>query len=159
MLSDMLQDAHQCVAQPGLMLSWETPEMCAISGPESLVPALPKVTPAPACEPAEIASAGGFGEVAPPAVRCLFQRFVVKPVAKKHVLDLSERLYMVAQRFELVLAHAYDASSLGRSIHSKTREVRVDMVLQAPEHLEGSSQGFFQHDRVGGQPESVCLSH
>ena len=142
MLSDMLQDAHQCVAQPGLMLPWETPEMCAISGPESLVPALPKVTPAPACEPAEIASAGGFGEVAPPAVRCLFQRFVVKPVAKKHVLDLSERLYMVAQRFELVLAHA-----------------RVEMVLQAPEHLEGSSQGFFQHDRVGGQPESVCLSH
>ena len=31
----------------------------------------------------------------------------------------------------LVLAHAYEASSLGRSIHSKTREARVELVLQA----------------------------
>ena len=91
MLSDMLQDAHRCVAQPGLMLPWETPEMCAIFGPESLVPALPKVAPAPAYEPTEIANAEGLEDVAPPAACCLFQRFVVKPVAKKHVLDLNER--------------------------------------------------------------------
>ncbi|CAE7500968.1 pol [Symbiodinium sp. KB8] len=64
-------------------------------------------------------------------MQCLFQRFVVKPIAKKHVLDLSERQYMMAQRFELVLAHAYEASSLGRTIHHKSREERVDLVLQA----------------------------
>ena len=37
----------------------------------------------------------------------------------------------MAQRFELVLAHAYDASALGRSIHAKARETRVELVLQA----------------------------
>eukprot|EP00439_Symbiodinium_sp_Y106_P018714 s7388_g2.t1 len=130
-LSDMLQDAHHCVASSALLLPWETPEMSAIFGSTSAVPMLAKVTPAPACEPTEAASAETLDGVAAPAVRCLFQRFVVKPVAKKHVLDLSERLYMMAQRFELVLAHAYDASALGRSIHAKARETRVELVLQA----------------------------
>ena len=161
MLSDMLQDAHQCVAQPGLILPWETPEMCAIFGPESLVPALPKVAPAPAYETTENASAEGLEDVAPPAVCCLFQRFVVKPVAKKHVLDLNERLYMVAQRFELVLAHAYEASSLGRSIHSKTREARVELVLQA---LGGKALNTLKaRVRVSSNMiawgEPVCLSY
>ena len=38
---------------------------------------------------------------------------------------------MMAQRFDLVLAHAYEASSLGRTIQHRSRDDRVALVLQA----------------------------
>ena len=48
----MLQDARQC-GSTSFMLSLLLREMCAIFGPESLVPALPKVTSALLCELAD----------------------------------------------------------------------------------------------------------
>ena len=130
-LDDMLLEAHQCVAPPTLVLPWETPVMSPVFGAASSLPSLPRVAPAPVCQPVDEGSVEASVEAPSFSMQCLFQRFVVKPIAKKHVLDLSERQYMMAQRFELVLAHAYEASSLGRTIHHKSREERVDLVLQA----------------------------
>ena len=130
-LDDVLLEAHQCVAPPTLVLPWETPVMSPVFGAASSLPSLPRVAPAPVCQPVDEGSVEAIVEAPSFSMQCLFQRFVVKPIAKKHVLDLSERQYMMAQRFELVLAHAYEASSLGRTIHHKSREERVDLVLQA----------------------------
>ena len=48
-LDDMLQEAHQCVAPPTLVLPWETPVMSPVFGTASSLPCLPKHSVSAAC--------------------------------------------------------------------------------------------------------------
>ena len=67
--------------------------MSQIFGPPCSVPLLPKVAPAPVCDPSEHEGEVTAAVATSFSVQCLFQRFVVKPIARKHVLELEERTY------------------------------------------------------------------
>ena len=62
---------------------------------------------------------------------CFFDKFVVAEFACKPALSLEERMCMVCERFELILSHAFDASSLGRTIKHLDRGERIGFVQEA----------------------------
>ena len=105
---------------------------------ETLPDPLPAV-PVPLCDfpseaPTYEAAAASFTHTVPGV--CAFKVVAVSLRAAKVKISPDETRNLIAQRFELLLAHAFSASSLGRTICGLGRRERVALVAEA---LEGKA--------------------
>ena len=64
-------------------------------------------------------------------VRVFHRGFVSKACVPESVDSQADNLHLIAQRYELLIAHDYDASSLGKTIKDEPRHVRIGFVLEA----------------------------
>ena len=131
----MLETASPHVALHSLVLPCETGAMKQIFEAEErcLPDALPKTVLV--AMPLSAENLSRVGEFEPVRLLsrkgCFFDKFVVAEFACKPALSLEERMCMVCERFELILSHAFDASSLGRTIKHLDRGERIGFVQEA----------------------------
>ena len=117
-VDDMLLEARGSVSVHSLLMPWEHGPLAEVF--KNASPCVPTVTqPASLSVPQEASSLEQAHSIAmPPAmgVRVFYSGFVSKLVFPKPVDSQADNLHLIAQRYELLIAHDYDASSLGKTI-------------------------------------------
>ena len=132
-VDDMLLEARGSVSVHSLLMPWEHGPLAEVF--KNASPCVPTVTqPASLSVPQEASSLEQAHSIAmPPAmgVRVFYSGFVSELVFPKPVDSQADNLHLIAQRYELLIAHDYDASSLGKTIKDEPRDVRISLVLEA----------------------------
>ena len=133
LIEDLMLEATGSVSVHSLLMPWEHGPLAEVFSNNSLT--LPTVAqPASLSMPQEASSLEQAQSIAmPPAmgVRVFYRGYVSKLVFPKPADSQADNLHLLAQRYELLIAHDYDASSLGRTIKDEPRDVRIRLVLEA----------------------------
>ena len=129
----LLECSSSSVALHNLKLPWELGVMSEIFGNETILPETPKVLSASPVLPLECSSTFEEAELSSTAMRvgvytqvAVSSRQVGKPLE-----TLGQQMEVLAKRYEVLIGHAYQCSSLGRLIADKAFDKRVELVADA----------------------------
>ena len=129
----LLECSSGSVALHNLKLPWELGVMSEIFGKETVLPETPKVLSASPVLPLECSATFEAEELRSTAMRVgVYTQVAVssRQIGKLREI-LRQQMEVLAKRYEVLIGHAYQCSSLDRLIADKAIDKRVELVADA----------------------------